>query len=344
MKFTVGYPQGTNPDFLDCITENKESIHEVYFSWSDMPSGRSMGGREELIAYERQKQQETDLRRFSDAGIPLNMLFNANCYGENSQSRQFFNGIGNLTDHMKREFGVASVTTASPLIAKFIKENFDDITTRASVNMEIGSIEGLSYLSEYFDSFYVKRELNRNMHELTRLRRWCDENGKEMYLLANSGCLNFCSAHTFHDNLVAHEAEISKMDNGYQFRGVCWDFLSDDSRKKFWLSRTNFIRPEDVELYEGITPAMKLATRVNSSPKRVLEAYIRGSYRGSVMELLEPNHSGAFYPDYIENTNFPKDFTKTVLNCNKQCESCNYCENVMNNAAVKLADDPSVKV
>jgi hypothetical protein len=135
----------------------------------------------------------------------------------------------NLIDYISREYVLSSVTTSSILIAKFIKSNFEDIDVRASVNMEIGSVEGMSYVSDYFDSFYVRRELNRNLPMLLRLRKWCDENGKQMYLLANSGCLNNCSAHIFHDNLVAHEAEISAMDNGYQFRGVCWDFLSDEN-------------------------------------------------------------------------------------------------------------------
>ncbi len=345
MKYTVGYPQSANPDFINCIIENKGSVYEVYFSWTDTPSGRSMAGIEQtLTAFERQKRQESDLKRLSAEGIKMNLLFNANCYGANSQSRAFFNNVGDLTDYVQREFGLSSVTTASPLIAKFIKENFEGIDVRASVNMEVGSIEGMSYISQYFDSFYVKRELNRNMPELLRLRKWCNDNGKEMYLLANSGCLNFCSAHNFHDNLVAHEAEISKMDNGYQFGGVCWDFLSSDEGKRSWLARTNFIRPEDVSLYEELTPAMKLATRVNSSPRRVLEAYTKGKYRGSVMELLEPNHSGVFYPSYVDNSKFAEDFASTVLHCNKQCEKCTYCESVLNNATIKLANDTSLKV
>jgi dTDP-4-dehydrorhamnose 3,5-epimerase len=171
-----------------------------------------------------------------------------------------------------------------------------------------------------------------------------EENGKQMYLLANSGCLNNCSAHVFHDNLVAHEAEISAMDNGYQFRGVCWDFLSDENNFDKWLQRTNFIRPEDIELYEDLVPAVKLATRVNSSPSRVLNAYVGKRYRGSVMELLEPNHSGIFYPQYIENANFNENFAKQVLTCDKKCEECNFCAEVMREACVKLSDDPSAKV
>ena len=345
MKYIVGYPIKENEIFLDKIIHHKDCISEVYFSWGDMPNGRSsLSVDGALTSFEVQQRQARDLKLLSGEGISLNMLFNGNCYGKDSQSRDFFNRIGNLTDYIQGEFGLASITTASPLIAKFIKENFDGIDVRASVNMEIGTVEGISYVSDLFDSFYVKREMNRDLSSLTRLRKWCDENGKQMYLLANSGCLNNCSAHIFHDNLVAHEGEISKMDNGYQFGGVCWDFLSNSNNRNKWLSRTNFIRPEDMHLYEGIVPAVKLATRVNSSPSRVLEAYIGKRYRGSVMELLEPNHSGVFYPQYIENSDFPDAFAEHVLRCDKKCEECNFCEEVMRQASVTLAKDPSAKV
>ena len=345
MKYIVGYPIKENKAFLDALAENKDSISEVYFSWGDIPNGRSaLSADDASTPFEIQQRQVNDLKRLSSEGIKLNMLFNANCYGKDSQSRAFFNRVGNLIDYVSREFGLSSVTTSSILIAKFVKSNFEDVDVRASVNMEIGSIEGLSYVSNLFDSFYLKRELNRELPALTRIRKWCDENGKQMYLLANSGCLNNCSAHVFHDNLVAHEAEISAMDNGYQFRGVCWDFLSDKNNLAKWLQRTNFIRPEDIELYEALVPAVKLAIRVNASPNRVLSAYVGKHYRGSVMELLEPNHSGAFHPQYIENSSFSENFAKHVMTCNKKCEECNFCAEVMGKAAIKLSDDPSVKV
>jgi len=345
LKFIVGYPINPNDNFLDDIIESKEHVKEVYFSWPEMPNGRSSSDVDgALTPFERQKKLADDLKRLSAAGFKFNMLFNANCYGKDSQSRAFFMKIGNLIDFVSSEFGLNSVTTSSPLIAKFVKENFDGIDVRASVNMEIGSIEGISYLSGLFDSFYVKREMNRNLPMLKRLREWCDGSGKQMYLLANSGCLNNCSAHIFHDNLVAHEAEISAMDNGYQFGGICWDYLKNKDNFYNWLSRTNFIRPEDMELYEGLVPAVKLATRTNFAPSRILYSYVEGRYRGSAMELLEPDHSGLFYPAYIENSMIKEDFASHVMNCDKQCEKCNYCADVMKRACIKLTDDPSMKV
>ena len=123
-----------------------------------------------------------------------------------------------------------------------------------------------------------------------------------MYLLANSGCLNDCSAHTFHDNLVAHEEGAAKMDNGYQFTGVCKKYLSQEKNRHVLLDGTNYIRPEDVELYETLVPAMKLATRVHENPSRILRAYIeRKKFVGNMASLLEPNHAGTIYPYVLEN-------------------------------------------
>ena len=42
------------------------------------------------------------------------------------------------------------------------------------------------------------------------LKAWADANGKSLHFLVNSGCMNYCSGQSFHDNLVAHEAEIAE--------------------------------------------------------------------------------------------------------------------------------------
>jgi hypothetical protein len=202
--------------------------------------------------------------------------------------------------------------------------------------MEIGTPEGLDYLADCFDSLYIKRELNRNMTALLRMKEYCDALGKKIYLLANSGCLNYCSSRTFHDNLVSHEAQISKMDNGYDFRGTCREYLTNPQKREDWLSKTNFIRPEDTARYENITYALKLATRVNPSPERILNAYLKESYGGSVSDILEPSHTDLFLPDYVDNSKIGTDFMDKVLVCNKNCLSCGYCATVQKNATVRL--------
>ena len=299
MKFCVGLPKNDDR-FIECITQNADEIYEVYFSWGDFASGRSAQAHsDDYLPWELIKIQENALQTISKSGIKLNLLFNANCYGKDSQSRAFFNKIGNTVDYIKEKYGLSSVTTASPLIAKFIKNNFESIETRASVNMEIGTIEGMEYLAGYFDSFYVKRELNRNIDELKTLLNWAKSSDKQLFGLVNSGCLNHCSAHNFHDNLVAHEAEISAMDNCYNFGGICHEFLKNENNLKKLAERTNFIRPEDIDKYDGIFTAAKLATRIHKNPTEVLKSYINRKYSGDILRLLEPQHS--IYPYILEN-------------------------------------------
>ena len=336
MKFNAGYQ--ISEGWIPYILENRAHIGEVYFAWGDFPNGRARmsAAVEGMHPLEIQQRQLQDLQSLHDAGIGLDLLLNGTCYGAESQSRALFERVGETVDLLAERVGLSCVTTASPLIAKFLKNNFSDVKVRASVNMEIGTVEGMQYLAPYFDSFYMKRECNRDLQKIRELTAWCEANGKELGLLANSGCLNFCSAHQFHDNLVSHEAEIAKMDNAYAFEGICHSFLKDPMHLAEYLRITNFIRPEDIALYEPYFKTAKLATRVNRTPIRVLRAYLEGRYIGSVMDLLEPNHTGIASPRYIENSLIPADFGKQTLHCGKNCASCGYCKRAMTAATVTL--------
>ena len=338
MLFSVGYQLREDDLFLNAVLENKQSINELYFPWDDFPNGRSTLSENELYKYDAIDKIRADFYKIKEAGIKFNLLLNANCYGAEAQSRKFFLRVGDTVDYLTDKYSLSAVTTTSPLIAKFLKQNFPFIDVRASVNMGIESVDGMDYIADRFDSFYLKREYNRDMKKLKAAREWCDKNGKKLYGLANSGCLNFCSAHTFHDNLVAHEKEIVAMDNAYDFEGQCFTYLSSDAKKGEFLRVTNFIRPEDVKLYEGLFDGMKLATRVNRNPAQIIKGYVKGSYSGAVTELLEPNHSKLFYPFVIENKKIPEEFALKVSGCDKQCEKCGYCRQVYDKAITSLEE------
>jgi len=329
MKFNVGYQLTEDDRLVDKIIACRDSVYEVYFSFGDFPNGRNNQLRSEIFSpYEAQEKQLSDLVRLSSAGLRFNLLFNGNCYGKDSLSRAFFGKIGDTTDYLSSKIGLNSVTVTSPVIAKFFKANFPELEVRASVNMEIGTIEGMEYISDVFDSYYMKREYNRDFARIKQLKAWCDTNGKKLFGLCNSGCLNNCSVHNFHDNLVSHENDISVMDNAYDFRGKCWEYLAKGDNARLMIQRSNYIRPEDIHLYEGLFEALKLATRINVAPVKVINAYVSGKFFGGINELLEPNHSSLIAPNFLDNSKFPKDFATVVGNCNKDCASCNYCKDI----------------
>ena len=320
VKFSVGYRLCRDDNFIDSIIKRKDSVSEVYFSWGDFANGRNNQLKHtDMTSWEAQSKQISDLEKLTKEGVFVNLLLNATCYGKDSQSRAFFEKVGECIDYLQSNFLLKSVTITSPLIAKFIKNNFEKIDVRASVNMCIGTIEGMEYVEELFDSFYMKRELNRDFAAIKKLKKWCDENGKTLYALANSGCLNNCSAHTFHDNLVSHENEISQMDNGYAFEGICHSYLKNEKNIHNLARYTGFIRPEDIYLYEGLFSSIKLATRVNSNPERILRAYIDNQkHIGSILDLLEPNHTAVIRPYFLENSLIEAHVEDDKLNYNTE--------------------------
>ncbi len=333
MKFSVGYQLKNDDSLINTIIENKENINEVYFSFGDFPNGRGKLNDQAEISFLAQQKQFNDLKKLGD--MPLNLLLNGNCYGKYALARSFYNKVGDTVEFLQQNFNLQTVTTTSPLIARFIKENFT-LQTRASVNMSIGAIEGFEYVLDLFDSFYLAREYNRDLKKIKEIRSFLKSKGKGLYGLANSGCLKNCSARTFHDNLVAHEDESKEMDNAYVFEGQCKTFFSKKENRDNWLRYMTFIRPEDVSLYEDLFDGLKLATRVNKDPEKVITSYIQGSYSGALPEILEPNHTNLFYPEIIENKKIDPEFNKTVLNCNKDCLNCSYCKNVQKTATIDL--------
>lgn len=339
MRFAVGYqlPEEGEESLVDLVGDSREHIEEVYFPWLDMPSGRSpMSSQNGIVDWEAQRKLEADLLAFRKMGVRLNLLLNASCYGRYSFSRHLANFVCSVIAHLQELVGLDVVTTMSPMIASTVKLNFPDIEVRASVNMRLGTIKAMEYVRDLFDSFCMQREFNRDFERIGELKAWCDANGKRLTMLANSGCLNFCAVQTFHDNIVAHENEVSETINVRERSpALCWTFYS---QRQNWVSflQNSWVRPEDVYYYEPYFAVMKLATRMHSDPRRVISAYCRRRFTGNLPDLFEPGHSSIFAPYVIDNTRFPKDWFERVTSCDKRCHKCNYCACVLENVLVEV--------
>ena len=276
---------------------------------------------------------------FKQMGIKLDLLFTGNCYGEYALSEKLANTVISLIQYLNEAVsGIDIVTTTSPAIAHTVKKHFKDIEVRASVNMRIGTVKGMEYMSEFFDSFYVQREYNRNLEYIKMLKVWADEHGKKLLMLANSGCFSHCSAQTFHDNLVAHESDICEVKNIEEFTPyACWNALKD---KKNWhmLLENTWVRPEDIHNYEGLFDTIKLATRMHSLPGMVIDAYVRGRFHGNTLDLFEPGFGRAIQPYIMDNTAFPDDWFLKTSSCNKKCHECSYCKSVLEKVLFNTGD------
>jgi len=333
MKFAVGfqlYDLGEEP-FSQIVNTYKEHISEVFFAWQDTPSGRSgIASRHGVTDWTAQSRMEEELRAIKAMGIKLDLLFNGNCYGAYAISEKLANNVGSIIAHLQEAVGgVEIVTTTSPAIAHTVKKHFPEIEVRASVNMKIGTVKGMEYMAEYFDSYHVQRDYNRDLEHLKKLKEWADANGKKLVMLANSGCFAHCSGQIFHDNLVAHEAEVCEVANLKDLNPyVCWRMLKNRENWPMLLQNT-WVRPEDLHNYEGLFDTVKLATRMHSHPGMVIAAYAMGRYYGNVLDLFEPGFGRALAPYIVDNRSFPADWFARTSSCDKQCHKCGYCKGVL---------------
>ncbi len=332
MKFCVGYQfeDELGNRFVEELLAYKEHISEVYFSWDRLPSGRSnMNDELGFIHWEMQEILIDDLRLLKENGIGLNLLLNGNCYGGEAVSNVLENKVRSIIEYLQFTVaGVDSVTTTSPFIASVIKKYYPHIRVRASVNMRITDVRSMEYLEKYYDEFYIQRDFNRDFSHIKHMKKWADEHGKKLSILANSGCMKYCSGQIFHDNLVAHECENVQLKNDTDFKAnICHDYYSTPETRHKLISNT-WIRPEDLHLYEDLVSTVKLATRMTSRPMAVVRAYVNGMYIGNILDLLEPNHSSQLGGAYLSNRKFPKDFAERMSGCNDDCENCGYCKEV----------------
>ena len=328
MKWQVGYQ--ADRALISYLIRYKNFVSEIYFPWGEFTTGRG------IFSAEEKNSLAADLQEFRSAGIKLTLLLNGNCYGWQSLSEDFYRKLKHDVSYLVKEFSISGITTTSPLIAGMIRRNFPEIEIRASVNMEIGTPEGIEYLLDDFDSFYLKREYNYSREIILRMGGFCHKKGKKLYILANSGCLNYCSARTFHDNLVAHQHEIENIDSAVAYHGQCSKFLAAGDNRENLLAKSCFIRPEDVCLYEDLCDGMKLATRTSFNPMAIVHAYFNGKYYGNLLELTEPAHSAIFPGEIIANKLIPDNYIENRFNCDKICENCTYCKEVQKKATIKL--------
>jgi len=339
MRFAVGYQlaeEGEEP-FVAMVRDYAAHVAEIYFPWMGMASGRSpLSVRRGYVDWTAQERLETELRTLREMGIRLDLLFNASCYGGRAISQHLRNEVVSVLEHLADAVGGGQiVTTTSPAVAHMVKDSFPGIEVRASVNMRIGTVKGMEYVADLFDAYHVQREHNRDLTYLRELQAWADREGKALVMLANSGCLSHCSGQTFHDNLVAHEAEVAEMHNleGWTPH-VCWRYLRDPAHWVAILQNT-WIRPEDLSHYDGLFPVVKLATRMHRRPRAVLEAYTTRRYRGNLLDLLEPGFAPLLAPQVIDNSRFPADWFDRTSHCDRRCQACNYCAGVLEEVLVR---------
>jgi len=330
-KFAVGHfltKTQDDPASFSVLAERfADRLREVYFPWPGLSNARSK-------VYDKPDDEEriaADLKYCRAHGMKLDILANATCYGEIAFTEEQRLQIIGIIKHLdKMGLYPEIITTTSPYIAKLFKLNFPDIEVRASVNMRLRNTLAFEYLAPLYDSYYICRDVQRDLPTFHRMAAWCKDHGKKMCMLANSGCVRNCPWQVFHETLLSHTFSKSFNEMTEQNIDIVCNRLFMSHHLLEFL-RCTWIRPEDIHVFEPELETIKLSTREAKYPLEITEAYVNASYDGNLLRLTDPIHGYAFRPNRIDNKSFPADWVTSGIagNCANNCTHCGKCEKIL---------------
>jgi len=323
--------------FIPTVEPYFRRIREVYYAWPGLLTSR----RSPVPPQQQQQQLARDLRRCRENGVSLDLLLNAMCYGDEACSRELETTVREAMKQFK-DGGLLPdvVTTTSPFIAMVVKKYFPQTDVRASVVSRLNSTLAMEYASEYFDSFYMRRDWQRDLPTVKMYSEWAEKNGKEVCMLVNSNCLHDCPWQPFHAALLSHG--FSKVCRDCSQTGfdlaLCARMYSTGRYVEFL--RTTWIRPEDLHLFEPYIKCFKLSTRDVAYPAKIVKAYAERRWNGDLLELIDPGFQ--YQPKVrFDNAAFPADWATSGIaaKCASNCTHCGRCEQVL--AMVARPVDPA---
>lgn len=259
-----------------------------------------------------------------EAGIRVDITMNSTCdggdwYVEETLNRQ----IGFIRD-MHEQHGIEAVTLANPFLIEQARQTCPNLEISASVLADIDCFSRAeAFALAGATTMTVDTSINRDLKLLRQIR---EKLGVELKLMVNEGCLNKCPYRKFHMNLISHKSH-EERDEGNAFSFACGDIIGRDAGQIF---KSNWIRPEDMRRYEGITSFFKIVGR-DMMPSKVLrctEAYLDESYDGNLFDLLcsSIGYYGIEFRAHIDNKALGRtNFFKRTSTCNRQCQRCAYC-------------------
>jgi len=344
-KFAVGHFLTAEPDdpasFAELAKRFAPRLREVYFPWPGLWNARAK-------VYDKTDDEEritADLKYCREHGMKLDLLANATCYGDKAFTEEQRLQIIGIIRHLD-EMGLYPeiITTTSPYIAKIFKMNFPDIEVRASVNMRLRNTLALEYLAPLYDSYYICRDVQRDLPTFHKMAAWCKDHGKKLCLLANSGCVRNCSWQVFHETLLAHNFSSITHEMMQQNLPLLCNRLFQTKHYADFL-RCSWIRPEDVHVFEPELETIKLSTREAKYPHEIVEAYVNGSYDGNLLRLMDPIHVFGFRPYRVDNKSFPADWVTSGIagKCADNCVHCGKCEQILDQV-MRYDVDPSARM
>lgn len=340
-------------DFLDFINEinSRTEFVKIYEVYGSTLENSFLTARSSYRLPECDRQSfEKYIRKIVDMGLQFNYTMNASYIGSLDE---IYNKQAYIKEYIKylSGIGVRTITVTLPIVAEMIREVDAEIGIEVST---IAHLDSVAQIQMWYEKYAITKVCNNVMknREIGFLRnaaQFCQRKGIVFTLIANEFCSNGtnnaidCAGgciyrdHCYTLQSEGYTQEDMKKMNGYPM-SVC-----DESRKHpiVWL-KSNFIRPEDMRLYNEIgIDHFKITGRTASLSymKKVVKAYMEQNWDGNLVELWsnvshlgrgekqEEKENNVFIPNKLLDNFLKFWFQNTNHICSEELcgETCEYC-------------------
>lgn len=342
---------------LNDIGLNK--INEVYGSVNEMSF---------LTARPAFRLPEFDYKSFENyithlrsIDIDFNYTLNANYVGDSIFISKNKKVIQRFIEYLS-DIGIKTITVSIPIMAEFVREVSSEIGLEISTIAHIDTVTQIKLWKERYNITKVCGNLlkNRDISFLKGASKYCLQNDIIYTLIANEFCglgstNNISATHCIYRDhcYTLHSTDYNpnkvSLNDGYPMSRC----ISSRSTENIWL-KMNFIRPEDMQLYNTIgIDNFKITGRTGTIKYlgKVIEAYVKGSWDGNLLELWKHLETIGKNDDYLfkhicflDNKNLDGFLEFWFNNPSHKCSdqlcgvSCTYCDDyarkmaMMNNA------------
>lgn len=225
-------------------------------------------------------------RRCHELGIDFNYLLNASCMGNREFTREGQNQLRSTLDWLS-EIGIRSVTVANLLFLKTIKRSYPHLKVRISAHRYTDNPRKVRFWQEEGADCIVVSEVNiyREFEILRSIREAATH--VDLSLIVNNSCRQDCAIPANHACTLSHASQ-----KGNQGFPLDYSFIFCQHLKltePVNILRANWIRPEDLHLYEELGfDNFKIVER--NSPTQVLlqrtKAYAERRFEGNLLDLV----------------------------------------------------------
>lgn len=263
------------------------AVKELYGKLtSDFVGGGRSSYMISSISRRKFRKHVEEVRR---AGFGFNYLLNASCLDNLETTRNGQREIYRLLDWIC-SIDATAVTVSNPLLLKIIKENFGHLKVRVSVFAGVDHLRKAKFWEEMgadvicLDSLTV----NREFETLRTLRKGlsCD-----LELLVNNNCLQSCALSPTHMNLLAHSSQSKHSNGGFVLDYCILECSKLKMKNPVNYIRSDWIRPEDISLYESLGYRNFKIVERNLPTELMLKrvkAYSERRFEGNLIDLIQP--------------------------------------------------------